>query len=242
MFPLPVVNDPFGIEIRFDSLGFAINLTDRNRHLVNMKGTFNYSGLGLRGERISSSDIKIDHFRSSFLAHIGQDYVEFDSATRVELNRISLKPYLRFGLKNDPVITIKILPVNWDADDFFSSLPEGMFTSLTGIKTKGSLNYHLSFSANLSNPDSLTFDTRLTARDFNIIAYGTDDYRLINGSFYHQVYEHGQVKAAFLVGPENPDFVPFNQISPWLRASVMTSEDGVFSIIMVSTPGHSGNP
>jgi membrane peptidoglycan carboxypeptidase len=34
--------------------------------------------------------------------------------------------------------------------------------------------------------------------------------------------------AAFVVGPENPDFAPFEQISPFLRAAVMTSEDGSF--------------
>lgn len=228
LFPLPLFRDRFGIEAGFDSLGFTLNLDDRHRNLVNIGGDFSYSGFGLRSERLSSSDIRVDHFRSSFLVHIGQDYVEFDSVTRVELNRIPMQTYLRFSLEDDPVLSFRILPARWDAGDFFSSLPEGMFTSLKGFNASGGLTYYLTFSVNLSKPDSLIFDTRLTSSDFKILQYGTDDYRMINGSFYHQVYERGILKATFLVGPGNPDFVPFDQISPMLRAAVMTSEDGSF--------------
>jgi len=228
LFPLPLFKDRFGIEAGFDSLGFNLHLDDRNRHLVNIGGVFSYSGFGLRSEGLSNRDIKVDHFRSSFLVHIGQDYVEFDSVTRVELNRIPMQSYLRFSLKDDPVLVFKILPATWDAGDFFNSLPEGMFTSLIGFKAHGSLNYYLSFSANFSKPDSLRFDTRLTANDFEILQYGIDDYRMINGSFNHQVYERGKLKTTFLVGPGNPDFVPYDKISPMVRAAVMTSEDGSF--------------
>ena len=31
-----------------------------------------------------------------------------------------------------------------------------------------------------------------------------------------------------VVGPENPDFVPYEQISPYLVASIMTTEDNGF--------------
>ena len=80
----------------------------------------------------------------------------------------------------------------------------------------------------MNNPDSLKFATRLTSENFRILEYGTDDYRKMNGSFNHRVYEKGQLKTAFIVGHENPDFVPFDNISPFLRAAVMTSEDGSF--------------
>jgi hypothetical protein len=33
---------------------------------------------------------------------------------------------------------------------------------------------------------------------------------------------------AFAIGPENPDFVPYDQISPYLVSSIMTTEDGGF--------------
>jgi len=42
------------------------------------------------------------------------------------------------------------------------------------------------------------------------------------------VYERGQLKTAFVVGKDNPDFVDLGHISPFLQAAVMTSEDGSF--------------
>jgi len=127
-----------------------------------------------------------------------------------------------------PVVAFKLLPVTWNAGDFFSSLPEGMFTSVNGLKASGILHYFLNFSVDLAVPDSLKFTTALTAENFRILEYGVDDYRKINGSFYHEVYERGKLKTAFIVGSDNSDFVPFDHISPFLRAAVMTSEDGSF--------------
>jgi hypothetical protein len=228
LLPVPVLRDRYGVAAGFDSLAFMMNLAHRNRHLVNIDGSFSFTGFELNGERIATDNISIDHFRSSFRVNIGPDYFEIDSTTQAYLNHIKLNPYFRFLLGNEPEVDFKLLPARWNAEDFFSSLPEGMFTSLTGLKTEGTLHYFLNFSVNLNNPDSLKFNTKLTADDFIIRRYGADDYRMLNGSFYHRAYEHGKLVATFKVGPDNPDFVPFEQISSFLRAAVMTSEDGSF--------------
>lgn len=228
MFPIPLLREKYGIAAGFDSLGFMLDLTDRSRHLVNFRGTFSFAGFVLNGERLSTNNITIDHFTSSFLIGVGSHYIELDSISRAELNKITLIPFLRLDLSPDPMVQFKILPVNWDAGDFFESLPEGMFTSLIGFQAEGNLHYFLDFAVNLDQPDSLHFDTKLRAENLDIIGYGIDDYRILNGSFRHQVYERGRLVAAFTVGPDNPDFVPLEQISPLLRAAVMTSEDGSF--------------
>jgi hypothetical protein len=228
LLPVPILRDKYGVAAGFDSLTFMVNLSDRKRHLVNIDGKFNLCGFVLNGERLSTRDIKIDHFRSSFLLHLGSHFVELDSVTRTDLNRIKLLLYFRVSMGSDPEIKFKLLPVSWDAGDFFTSLPPGMFTSLIGLRAEGTLHYFLDFSVNLNNPDSLFFDTKLRAEDFNITAYGTDDYRIMNGAFNHCVYERGRLVTAFMMSAENPDFIPYEQISPFLRAAVMTSEDGNF--------------
>ncbi len=228
LLPLPLLQDKYGISSGFDSLSFRLDLAHRNRRMVNIQGTFSFTGLRLNGERLSTENVKINQFRSSFKVNIGNDYLEVDSSSVAYLNRIRFNQYIKISAAHDPIVVIKILPQTWNAADFFSSLPQGMFTSLTGIKTVGTMHYYMNFSMNPENPDSLLFNTRLTAEDFKIVKYGTDDYRIINGSFLHRVYEHGRPVAAFIVGPENPDFTPFEEISPFLRAAVMTSEDGSF--------------
>jgi hypothetical protein len=228
ILPLPVLRDKYGVMAGFNTLSFMVNLSKRNRNKVNMEGIFSFTGLVMNGERLSTSDIKIDYFRSSFFVNLGTHFVELDSITRVDLNKINFLPYIRIDLANDPEIKFELLPVNWEAGDFFASLPQGMFTSLIGFRAEGKLNYFLRFFVNYYHPDSLYFDTNLRAKDFRVLRYGADDFRILNSSFYHQVFERGQLKAAFIVGPENPDFVFFDQISPFLRAAVMTSEDGSF--------------
>jgi hypothetical protein len=228
LLPVPVLRDKYGIAAGFDSLDLMLNLADRSRHSVSVNGIFSFAGFEFKGERISTENIKIDHFRSSFRVNIGSDRVEIDSSTHAYLNRIQLNPYLRLSLAGEPEITFKLLPVRWKAEDFFSSLPRGMFTSLTGFKAEGMLQYCLNFSVNLNNPDSLLFNTRLAGENFKIKEYGIDDYRMLNRSFYYRAYENGRLVASFMVGPDNPDFVPFEMISPFLRAAVMTSEDGSF--------------
>jgi hypothetical protein len=228
LLPLPYLKDCYGFATGFDSLDFVLDMSDRSRHTTRINGKFSFAGFELKGERLSTGNIKINHFKSSFRVNIGENFVEVDSSTACYLNEIKLNPYARLLIDHDPVVDIKLCHVTWDAGAFFRSLPQGMFTSLNGLEAKGQLHYFLDFSLNLNKPDSLIFRTKLTSTDFSILKFGTDDYRMLNGSFMHHVYEKGKMVASFMVGPENPDFVPLDQISPFLRASVMTSEDGAF--------------
>jgi hypothetical protein len=228
LLPLPFLKDRYGFATGFDSLDFVLDMSDRGHHTTRINGKFSFAGFELKGERLSTENIKINHFKSSFRVNIGEDFVEVDSSTRCYLNEIRFSPYARLLIDHDPEIDFKLCHVTWDAGAFFRSLPQGMFASLNGLEAKGQLHYFLDFSLNLNKPDNLIFRTKLTSTDFGILKFGTDDYRMLNGSFMHHVYEKGKMVAFFMIGPENPDFVTFDQISPFLRAAVMTSEDGAF--------------
>ncbi|HLO57535.1 MAG TPA: biosynthetic peptidoglycan transglycosylase [Bacteroidales bacterium] len=228
MLPVPLLKERYGIMAGFDSLSFSMNFSKRNRHLTNLTGRFGFAGLVLGGKRLSTDKIRINDFYSSFKINLGNDYIEVDSSSVSDLNSIRLRAWLRVETGDSLHIHFKMLPQTWDAQAFFSSLPEGMFTSLIGMKAEGKLHFFLDFSVDPDNPDSLTFNTRLTGEDFNIQQYGADDYRVLNGSFRYQAYDKGRLMATYIVGPENPGFVTIDQISPFLKASVMTSEDGSF--------------
>jgi len=228
LLPLPVLRDRFGIAAGFDSLDFLMNLGQRNRHLLNIKGELKFAGFELNGERLSTGNISVGRFQSAYRVLIGPDFIELDSSTAVLLNDIMLNPFLKLTLESAPKVNFKILPQHWNAEDFFNSLPPGMFTSLVGTQARGFLDFFLDFSVDLELPDSLYFNMKLEGDDFKILSYGSDDYRILNRGFLHRVYQRGNLVASFPVGPENPDFVPFEDISPFLRAAVMTSEDGSF--------------
>jgi hypothetical protein len=46
--------------------------------------------------------------------------------------------------------------------------------------------------------------------------------------FEHTVLVEGDRELRFIIGPENPDFVPFEEISPYIINSIMTTEDNGF--------------
>ncbi len=228
LLPVPILKDMYGVETGFASLDLRFNLDERSRHLVSPTGAFSIKGFEIKAKRLSSESIQIGQFASSFKLNIGEHYIEIDSSTHASLNRIAFNLYFRFQADEGPGLAFKVIPTTWKADDFFSSLPTGMFTSLSGIKTTGLLHFFLSFSLDISHPDSLLFDTKLTGENFSVTGYGTDDYRMINSPFVHRVYEKGRMVASFLVGPDNPDYTPLDAISPFVRAAIMTSEDGSF--------------
>jgi hypothetical protein len=101
LLPVPVLWDKYGIAAGFDSLDFMLNMAHRSRHAVNVEGIFSFAGFELNGDRLSTDNISIGHFRSSFRLNIGTDYVEIDSTTHAYLNRIELNPYFRLLLARE---------------------------------------------------------------------------------------------------------------------------------------------
>jgi hypothetical protein len=103
-----------------------------------------------------------------------------------------------------------------------------MFDALDGIQVSGKLNYALNFYMDASKPDDLQFDSRLSKDNFRVVKYGKTDLTKLNSPFVHTPYERGKPMSPHLIGPENPEFTPLEQIAPSLRNAVMTAEDPSF--------------
>jgi hypothetical protein len=144
------------------------------------------------------------------------------------LNRFKFSPYFKFRRDTSSKVTIAFTKSEFEAQDFFNSLPSGLFNNFDGMQARGRLEYQMRLSLDFGNPEGVTFYSDLQNKGFSIAKYGVTDFRIMNGSFYHEVYDYGQLVARFQVGPENFDFVPLNEISPYLRYSILTSEDGDF--------------
>jgi hypothetical protein len=212
----------------FDSLQISLSFPHYSNKLVTIRGTSVSKGLTLEGDRISLNTLSVDRFMSSFLLHVTPHAVELDSSSGVTINRISLHPYAFITRDPQLKMDLKICPVTWDAGHFFHSVPQGLFTSLTGFDATGDLHFFLTFSMDTRSLDSLHFSSGLTSDNFKILRYGIDDYRLLNTEFIHHFYEKGSLVASFPVGPSYPDFASLADISPWLKTCVLTSEDGGF--------------
>nr|WP_236049473.1 biosynthetic peptidoglycan transglycosylase [Hymenobacter negativus] len=81
----------------------------------------------------------------------------------------------------------------------------------------------------LANVDSLHFDSSLRGKNFAVTSFGAENLNQLNTDFAYTAYnDKGDSLRTFNVGPSNPDFTPYNSVSPYLRAAITTAEDPRF--------------
>ncbi len=184
--------------------------------------------LHLAHARLSDSLVTLPLLAMEVYWQIGSRDIVLDSLSTFTVDRVSghfggslqVKPFRQVALQ----VRIPPLP----SQDFFSSLPSGMFRNLEGIRTSGSLDYSFDLHIREDSLDQSVLTSRLSSRDFKILEYGRTDLRKMNGTFLHQVYEDGRLTHKFMVGPENPDWVPLEAIAPDVRNAILTCEDPSF--------------
>ena len=112
-------------------------------------------GLFINQERIAANTVVFDRLAMEYRFNVGRDYVELDSSTQVIFNRLEFNPYIRYRAKPTRQITLSLHKPAFPGQDLFSSFPEGLFSTLDGIRTRGDLSFDLDFFVDLSMPDSL---------------------------------------------------------------------------------------
>src|SRR5690606_16480528 len=72
------------------------------------------------------------------------------------------------------------------------------------------------------------FDSSIKKDGFRIKKYGEADLAKLNTSFVYRSIENGVRQRAIVVGPENPNYTPYELIPAHLKNAVLTSEDPSF--------------
>ncbi|MCK9421642.1 MAG: transglycosylase domain-containing protein [Bacteroidales bacterium] len=225
---LPFLQYNWQADVRFDTLTFSLAEQDATGDLTRFSGFASVSGLSINHEKIATQPVNFDKLAIDYHINIGRDYAELDSTSTIIFNRLMLHPYARYRPEPSKQITLRVHKLLFPATDLFSSFPEGLFTSLSGIEVTGNISWNLDFFVDLANPDSLQFETSLDRHQFSVKSYGNSDLTRLNRSFSYTAYDHDIPVRTFMVGPENPNFRPLKRISHYLHVSVMTSEDGGF--------------
>jgi len=225
---LPFIDRQWGLHIGFTSAFFSLKSGGWRDELLHLDGSMAIWGLTFNHPRIATGDVHLANAALTYSLDIGPDFLDLVKPTRVAFNRFSFSPRIR--LKPGPAgqLAVKIEPAEFAADDFFRSLPAGLFTRLAGIRTSGTLAYGLNFFIDFTRPDDLVLESNLKTSQFRIRRFGAVDFRDVNAPFLHTVYEKDQAVRLLLVGPEDPEFRTLDQISPYLQSAVMISEDGAF--------------
>ncbi|HYH55833.1 MAG TPA: biosynthetic peptidoglycan transglycosylase, partial [Anseongella sp.] len=195
---------------------------------LEIKGSWGIQGLLLNHPGIAANDIALESASIKAVMRAGRNWISLDSTSTASMKEIKFHPYLKYTLSPQKIYEIGVHSEDMEAQAFFDSFPEGVFETLEGMKVKGRLSYHLDFSLNDSIPDSLKFSSRLDQHDFEVLEFGKVDFRKINQPFVHRPFNDGEALTSFLVGPSNPDYTPYGEISDYVKDAVNTAEDGNF--------------
>ncbi|MEG1088113.1 MAG: biosynthetic peptidoglycan transglycosylase [Bacteroidales bacterium] len=225
---VPYVNRRFGAVVSFDTLACNIVKT-KDGSVLNLDGSAKLSGFNIYHKALSPQTVTLKRGAISYDIHIGENFIELDSSSLVQFNKLKFSPYIRADKNNGAWhFNAKINKEWFNSMDLFESLPSGLFDNLEGVKTKGLLAYKFFIDLDMARVDSLKLGQELKQKDFKIIDYGSGDLLKLNSEFVYTAYEKGVPVRSFAVGPSYEHFSPLDSISPVLQMSVLQSEDGEF--------------
>ncbi|SMO60331.1 Transglycosylase [Solitalea koreensis] len=224
----PYLQQKYGIKMNFDTIATRMDDIDYRRDNLTITGAWSIRNLLINHPKIASNDIKIEYGSIDAAMIIGKNYIALDSLSTIHLKKLEAHPYIKYTLRPTKNYQLN-LKTDWiNGQDFFDSFPTGMFESLEGIKVSGKLKYTFNFYLDETNPDSVRLDSRLDKQDFRITAFGKTNLQKINQPFVYTPYEYGKPMRNIMIGPSNPNFTSYANISPYLKNSILTAEDAAF--------------
>ena len=224
---LPYIDQRWNAKITFDTIQFNLDKNIFADGILQLQGVAKISDFIINHPKVAANDVIIKNASMEYSLNIGENYFELDSSSYFSLNKIVIYPYTKYQRSPEKEITLKLNIDKIPAQDFFASLPKGMFKNLDGVEAQGFLNYNLTFDVDMNLLDSLHFSFDLKKENFKLTR-GQSNFTRINEPFEYNAYEKGQLMQTFIVGRENPNFVPLGNISELLKNTILTAEDGAF--------------
>ena len=225
---VPYLDERYNLKASFDSIRLNVENIDKDGSELHIDGYTSITNLKINHPKIASKDVVIKNARFDYRFLLGNDFISIDSTSTMQLNKIKVKPYVSYNTEKDTVYTLKVTIPKMKAQDFIVSLPDGLFTHFQGMEATGNFDYKLDFKFNKNKPNTLVFDSKMNKEDLRITKYGEANLNKLNGEFVYRAIIQNVQQRPILVGNANPNYTPLDQISPYLRKSVLTTEDPSF--------------
>ncbi|OXA94860.1 transglycosylase domain-containing protein [Flavobacterium hercynium] len=225
---VPYLDERYNLKASFDSIRLNVANIEKDGSELHIDGYTSIANLTLNHPKIASKDVVIKSARFDYRFLLGDDFISIDSTSSMQLNKTKVKPYVSYNTESDTIYTLKVEIPKMQAQDFIVSLPDGLFTHFQGMEATGSFNYSLDFKFNKNKPNTLVFDSKLNKENLKITKYGEANLNKLNGEFVYRAIIQNVMQRPVLVGNANSNYTPLDQISPYLRKSVLTTEDPSF--------------
>ncbi|HEX8577462.1 MAG TPA: transglycosylase domain-containing protein [Flavobacterium sp.] len=225
---IPYVDESFNLQASFNTARLNIDDIDIRRGKLHIDGFSSISNLKINHPKIAGKDVVIKAARFDYNLVIGADFIDIDSSSVVQLNKIKFHPYVSVSTASDTIYKLNVVIPKMKAQDFIVSLPDGLFTHFQGMQALGNFEFKMNFEFNKNKPDRLIFNSDLNKENLKIIKYGDADLTKLNGEFVYRAIIKDIRQRPIYVGESNPNYVTLNEISPYLRKCVLTTEDPSF--------------
>jgi hypothetical protein len=225
---VPYFDERYNLVSSFDSIRLNIENIDKSGGELHIDGFTSIANLKINHARIAQKDVLIKNARFDYRLLLGADFISVDSSSTAQLNKVKFHPYLAYETDEDTIYKLKVNIPKMKAQDFISSLPDGLFTHFQGMEAEGTFDYNLDFEYNKNKPNDLVFDSNLKKENLKITKYGEANLNKLNGEFVYRAIIDNVLQRPVLVGAANPNYTPLDQISPYLRKCVLTTEDPSF--------------
>jgi hypothetical protein len=130
-----------------------------------------------------------------------------------------------FGLQ---VVNLRFVVPPITCQRFLDAIPTEMAPYMKGYRMKGTFFADIHVGIDWADLDATMLDGKIGINQCKVLDEPADSPKRLLEPFEHFVeFEQGEWMS-FVVGPENPDFVPIEDISPYLIKSIMSTEDSMF--------------
>lgn len=225
---IPYIFERFNLQAGFENIRLQLNQVDLDGGELKVNGIASVKNFAVNHPKIAKEDVIINNAEFNYSYLIGSNFISLDSSSTVKLNDFTIHPFIKFENSPDTVFYFIVQTESTTAQNFINSLPKGLFNHIKGMDAKGSFSYRLDFIYNENHPDEMVFESTLNKDNFQITKFGEANLSKLNTEFVHYPYENGRATRPIIVGPSNPDFTPVDQISPFLKKCVLTTEDPSF--------------
>ncbi len=109
------------------------------------------------------------------------------------------------------------------------STPEALMPALQGLEMRGSLALEALLWLDTADLNTLRYRLDPRLRGLRVVSMGRQvDFKRIQERFVHEVEERDGSVTRFRVGPGADNWVPLEEVSPFVTAALTTTEDGTF--------------
>lgn len=225
---VPFIAEKYGLKASFDSIRVNVNTIEMSDNELHIDGYSSIVNLNVKHPKISKTEVLFENLKMDYKFLFGENFMALDNGSVAEVNKIKFEPYLKYEKTNSKIYTLKVHIPNMEAQDFISSLPEGLFTNFKGMEVAGSFDYSMSFKMDKKRPWGLKFNSVINKNGLKITKYGKADIGKLNGEFEYAALIDDKPQRPVFVGGSNPDYYPLAEISPFLKKAVLTFEDPNF--------------